>query len=157
MAADADPRLALAYQESVRALTVQSGVLDELRSRTGVLLAAASVASAFLGAQTLTARHALSGLPLVALISFGSVVVLCIYVLLPGSGWAFTQDAKSLVTDYVSADQSLDFMHESMAIEGAECRAANEERLRWRFLGFRLACLALCADIALWLLALAER
>jgi hypothetical protein len=53
---DIDARVMLAYDESVRGLNMQSTAVDELRSRTGVLIAAATVASAFLGSTAL-ARH----------------------------------------------------------------------------------------------------
>ena len=48
-----DPRVRLTYDESIRGLDMQSATLDELRNRTGVLLAAASLSSAFLGATAL--------------------------------------------------------------------------------------------------------
>ncbi len=152
-----DPRLRLAYEESVRALSVQSRVLDELRSRTGVVLSAASVASAFLGAQAFTKEHhSIADWRLAAVIAYGAVIALAIGVLLPGSGWGFTQDAKALVDDYATADLPLDYMHESMAIEGAWARIANEAKMDRRFWAFRLACVALCASIVFWLLAIAH-
>ena len=48
----------LAYGESVRAIESQAGGLDELRTRTGVLLAAASIVASFLGAEALKAGDA---------------------------------------------------------------------------------------------------
>ncbi|HLH14178.1 MAG TPA: hypothetical protein VKV16_05265 [Solirubrobacteraceae bacterium] len=44
---DVDPRIELAYEESVRALDMQNETLNELHSRTGVVIAAVTVASAF--------------------------------------------------------------------------------------------------------------
>ncbi len=60
--------------ESVRALEQQAGVLDELRSRTGVLLAAAAIVTSFLGAAVLDASDfdTLAGL---ALIAFVAVII----------------------------------------------------------------------------------
>lgn len=55
-----DPRKALAYNESLRALTQQAGVLDGLRTRTGILLAALSVTATFLGSMALN-KGALTG------------------------------------------------------------------------------------------------
>jgi len=46
VAANADA-ISLALEESRRALTYQAGSVDELRSRTGLLLAAASVTASF--------------------------------------------------------------------------------------------------------------
>jgi hypothetical protein len=43
----------IVYGEAVRAISAQEDNLDALRARTGTLLAAASVATAFLGGQVL--------------------------------------------------------------------------------------------------------
>jgi hypothetical protein len=40
---------ALAYEQSVRAIEQQARMLDELRSRTGLLLTGASIVASFLG------------------------------------------------------------------------------------------------------------
>ena len=56
---DVDPRVKLAYEESVRGLDMQNETLNELHSRTGVVIAAATVASGILGgssAATASAR-----------------------------------------------------------------------------------------------------
>ena len=39
----------------------------------------------------------------------------------------------------------------------ADHRKANAKRLRWRYLWFRLACLALLADTILWLVSIGVR
>jgi len=41
----------LAYEAALRSLDKQEGLLEELRARTGVLLAASSLAASFLGQQ----------------------------------------------------------------------------------------------------------
>lgn len=63
-----DPRLKLVYEESVRGWSLQSSVLDELRNRTGILLAAASVSSAFLGSADLTRHETFSTLSVLNLL-----------------------------------------------------------------------------------------
>ncbi len=44
-----DPRYRLAYEEALRSIDHQEATLDELRSRAGLLLAALSVVTSFLG------------------------------------------------------------------------------------------------------------
>jgi hypothetical protein len=78
-----DPRFKLIYEEAIRGWTLQSSVLDELRNRTGILLSAASVASAFLGSADLTRHPSASWLSALAFVAFAVVVVLCVYVLWP--------------------------------------------------------------------------
>jgi hypothetical protein len=43
----------LAYDEAVRALTRQQSALDEFRTRAGILLSGAAIATSFLGGQAL--------------------------------------------------------------------------------------------------------
>lgn len=45
----------LSYQAAVRALDLQERAVDQLRSRTGTLLAATSLTASFLGGQTIAA------------------------------------------------------------------------------------------------------
>jgi hypothetical protein len=68
MPEEVDSRLVLAYEESVRAWALQSAVLDELRNRTGILIATATVSSAFLGAQALGSNRALSATDIIAMV-----------------------------------------------------------------------------------------
>ncbi len=155
---DPDPRLAIAYDESVRAWALQSSVLDELRNRAGILLSAASVASAFLGATALEGEHDhFSALSIVALALFGLVVALCVYVLWPSKGWTFVHNGKALVETYVDKNQSIDAMRKQMTLDNTQYRVDNKAKIDCRFLGFRLACIGLGADIILWLIELGTR
>jgi hypothetical protein len=149
-----DARLKLVYEESVRGWSLQSSVLDELRNRTGVLLAAASVASAFLGSADLTRHETFSTLSVLALIAFGLVVLLCVYVLWPTKGWVFTHEAAGLVDAYIKDEKSLDYMYENVAKVADEYRTENEGKLNCQFSAFRWASLALGVSIALWLIDL---
>lgn len=75
----------LAYEAAQRALDKQERLIDELRSRTGLLLAAASLAASFLGREAF-AGHPKSGLAILALTTFLVAVAASVYVLLPKSG-----------------------------------------------------------------------
>lgn len=152
-----DPRLDLAYDESVRALALQSSVLDELRNRAGVLLSAASVSSAFLGAKTLEGGQQFSGLSIAATAVFVVVILLCVGVIWPSADWTFAHDAKALVKVYVNEEVSLDEMREKMTLANARYRIENSAAMRELFRRFRFACLGLGADVVLWLIDLGTR
>jgi hypothetical protein len=77
----ADDLARLAYDASLRSLDKQEELLSELRSRTGLLLAASSVAASFLGERALDDGHAV--LALTALAAFVVSLGASIYVLLP--------------------------------------------------------------------------
>ncbi len=65
----------LSYELSLRTLTQQESSLNELRARTGTLIAAASLATSFLGGAAI-ARDGLDGWSVVALIAFVVSIVL---------------------------------------------------------------------------------
>jgi len=59
----------LAHEAALRRLDKQEGVLDELRARTGILLAASSLAASFLGRQAFE-RPASTVIAVLALLAF---------------------------------------------------------------------------------------
>src|SRR4029453_10198508 len=71
-----------AYEAAQRALDKQERLLEELRSRTGLLLAAASLAASFLGREAF-ARDPKRGLALAAVLAFLPAVGGSVYILLP--------------------------------------------------------------------------
>jgi hypothetical protein len=76
----------LSYEAAVRALDVQERGVEQLRARTGVLLAASSLTASFLGAQAIQHANGLDPLGALALISLAGSIAASIYVLLPKSG-----------------------------------------------------------------------
>jgi hypothetical protein len=151
---DGDERIKIIYEEAVRGWSLQSSVLDELRSRTGVLLAAASVAVALLGSSDISKHEGFTTLGWFAVGAFGLVLGLCLYVLFPTGGWTFTHDAKLALKGYVEAELSVDDTREGLAIKADEYRNENDKKLHCMFLAFQGASLALGASIVLWLIDL---
>lgn len=149
-----DPRLRLAYDESVRGWALQSTVLDELRTRAGVLIAAASVSSAFLGTSALPRGGHLNAGSVIAIVGFIAVVGLCVYVVWPAKGWVFVHNAERLITTYLADDLSADDMYRRMTLDNAGYRKRNQARIDRRFLAFRLACMSLGLDVVVWLIVL---
>jgi hypothetical protein len=151
---EADPRVKVIYEEAVRGWSLQSSVLDELRGRTGVLLAAASVAAALLGSADLTKHESLGSLGVIALVVFGLVVALCLCVLWPFGGWIFSHDADKALKAYVGQDFTLDETLEGLARKADEYRGGNDKKLAIQFWAFRLAALGLGVSIILWIIDL---
>jgi hypothetical protein len=84
----------LAYAAALRALDKQEEVLSEIRSRTGVLLAASSLAVSFLGRSAID-----QGNPVVvslAIAAFAVSVGTSLYVLLPKKNLVFTLSGPAL-------------------------------------------------------------
>lgn len=76
----------IAYEQAVRALDQQAQVIDSIRSRTGVLVAATALVATFLGGRTLTIKTDHLWLDFAALLplaAFGWGLYLAISVLKP--------------------------------------------------------------------------
>lgn len=71
----------IAYESSLRTLDRQEALVDELRARTGLLLAATSIATSLSGRATLTS------IPRIELVVIGATFVAsicaCLYILVP--------------------------------------------------------------------------
>lgn len=86
--ADRADLIAFAYSESVRSLSQQANVLDNIRTRAGLVITAANVVTALLAAPAIQS----SGLTLggvLAFIAFAVVGALSVLILVPQKGWNF--------------------------------------------------------------------
>ena len=129
------------YELSQSAISEQSERLGELRGRTGTLLAAASLAASLLAGQAFRARD------LAYLVCVGA----CIKVLLPHRlvfafrGSALIDAARDTGNDLEATLEAATGWFEAF-LEGN--RIELERLTRW----YTIACLALGAEIVLWLL-----
>ncbi|HVF04009.1 MAG TPA: hypothetical protein VNA20_04135 [Frankiaceae bacterium] len=138
-----DPRLRLVYEESLRALQDQREALNNLRSRAGQLLTAASIIETFLVGIVLRGERAAPGVATwVGVAAFVSAALVCVWIVLPARGWAFGNSATILLTGYVDAapPATLDEMHRNLAVymEGRWDRN-QDELLNKRMFGLQVA------------------
>jgi uncharacterized membrane protein YfcA len=141
---DLDPRVKL---------DMQSETLNELHGRTGVVIAAATVASAFLGTAALQRHPPEYWLNVLGLFALATTILLCLGVLWPFEDWEFSYDASDLDDRYYAKDVDPTAMCREMSLGNANSRNLNNENLRWPFKLFRFACGALAFDLLFWLLA----
>ena len=146
----------LIYGEAVRALEEQQSHLDGLRVRTGTLLAAVSLITAFLGAQAIN-RHggSLGGAGWVAVAFFILSAVGGLVVLWPWT-WGFVVSATTLIEDHVEVEDptSGDELALYLAQVHDENWNGNAARLSWLFWAFRAATICLAGEVIAWLIAL---
>lgn len=69
-----DERLALVFRESLRALEQQAARRDDLRNRAGSLVASASIATAFLGGQSLDGATSFAASTWIAIAAFAATI-----------------------------------------------------------------------------------
>lgn len=95
-------------EEARRAIAVQVASLDELRSRTGLLLAAASLSGSFLGSAAASTNVNLGFVGGLAVIAFAVAIGACIKVLMPvHDGWTFVNSSKTLATDWIDKGRAM--------------------------------------------------
>ena len=94
----------LSYEAGIRALDLQERGVEQLRSRTGVLLAASSLTASFLGGQTVSRTSALGSLVTLALLSLAASIGLSVYVLLPKSGFVFSLSGTRMLDELSGVD-----------------------------------------------------
>lgn len=133
----------------------QQQVLDNLRSRSGLLLAAASIVTSFLGGSALAG----GGLSIIGWSGVGVFVlstVSVVYILLPRGGWTFSMDADDLTKRYVKSQRhwTLPEVHLDLSRWWHKYIAANQKKIDTLMYVYQAAALFLMVAILLFLLDL---
>ena len=149
---DDEQRARLAYEASLRALDQQRRSLEEIRSRTGVLLAAASVSASFLGSKAFE-RHADVIVTCSALAALVITLLSGVLVLTLDEGLTFSLSGSALYAGLApTCDRAGQHRQLSYWLDGFWTH--NERRLQSLNLRFRFTTGALAIQIVLWTLAL---
>jgi hypothetical protein len=157
MATDLTQHYELAYDEAKRALDAQEAVVNELRSRAAVLIAAAAVTTSFFGSRALTDSGHLDFWAWAATISFALVGLTVLSILWPRHDWVFTVNASAFIQNYVEhPDGALELpaIHRDLALHMSASYSVNAEQLRWLFIAFRAGAVLLVAEVAAWIVNL---
>jgi hypothetical protein len=142
-----------AYNEAVRGISQQRSSLDDLRTRTGAVLSAGILATAFLGAFAVKGTgHGLATRFYGPVILFIIATILCILVLLPMPGWFYTLDVRARLDDIDTANPPTLFEVYNEAVTLIKNgRESNSLRLNLMSAGFALASGIIAAEIIWWL------
>lgn len=153
---DVSALLELSYDAAVRTLDLQERAVEQLRSRTGTLLAASPLTASFLGAETIQHQGGLDTLVVLALVALAVSIVSCVYVLLPTEGLVFSISAPATYEALYEFDDDDDEVRRRLVYWLEEYWRANngiiEDLGRW----FAAAALALTLQLLLWCVALAR-
>ena len=137
----------LAYEAAQRALDKQVRLLEELRSRTGLLLAAASLAASFLGREAF-ADHPKRGLAIVALLAFLVAVAASVYVLLPKADkFVFALVGAGLYEGLYDVKDDLAEVYRRLAYDLDRFWDDNDSEIQRLFWAFRLGAIGLAGEI----------
>jgi hypothetical protein len=149
----ADTTQAMIHEEALRGIARQQSVIDNLRSRSGTLFAAASLVSAFLGAQSLQREAQLDGLAWIAVGSFFMLFLVAMFILWPW-GFKFILNPQILIEDHVS--KSVPQLQIYLARIWRENYEWNQQKVKQLSVVFRLGLVALVLEVFAWLLRLAD-
>ena len=137
----------LAYEAAQRALDKQERLLEELRSRTGLLLAAASLAASFLGREAF-AEDPKRGLALLAVVAFLLAVGASVYILLPKRDkFVFALVGAGLYEGLYAVRHDLGEVYRRLAYDLDRFWDDNDTELQKLFTSFRVAAGGLAAEI----------
>jgi hypothetical protein len=136
----------LAYETALRGLDKQEELLRELRSRTGVLLAAASLAASFLGTDAFQDPSSVV-LVAFALVAFITSIGASVYILTPKGELTFSQAGSGLYEGLFAYREDLAEVYRPLAYDLDRFWDSNDEGIARLFLAFRVAAVALVLEI----------
>jgi hypothetical protein len=145
----------LAYELSLRTLSQQEASLNELRARTGTLIAAASIVTSFLGGAAIT-KHGLDAWGVLALVGFVGSIALATWVLLPKEHLIFSVQGSALFEDEVRADVfDIGETHRRLAYWLDEYHGLNLPKLSALFTCYRWSTGLVLVEVVFWSVQLA--
>ncbi len=136
----------LAYEAALRSLDKQEAYVEELRARTGVLLAASSLAASFLGQQAFQ-NPSPRGLAIVALLAFVVSIGTDVFILLPKQGLIFAQKGEDLYERLFAAREDMSEVYRSLTYQLDRFWKSNDAKIEWLIRAFAVAAAALVIEI----------
>ena len=135
----------LAYEAAQKALDKQERLLEELRSRAGVLLATSCLAASFLGQQAFQDPRP-KILTAVALVAFAVAATACVFILHPKQDLIFGLEGAAVYEALPAAEEPSE-AYEQMAYTLTCYGMYNSRRMEDLMRAFSLAAASLLAQI----------
>jgi hypothetical protein len=136
----------LAFDAALRALDKQEALLDELRSRTGALLAASALAASFLGAKAF--KDPAPGFATLALVAFVSSIGASVFILVPRRDrFTFSLSGPGLYEGLYEVREDLGEVYRRLSYDLLGFWQSNDEQLQPLFWAYRLGAAALVVEI----------
>ena len=147
----------LAYEETVRGLSQQQSALDNFRTRAGILLSAAAIATSFLGGQALS-DHGFAIWSWLAVPLLASVGASALFILWPRKDWEFVAGPRRLIATYVETDEPFPLaqIRRDLALHMENNYDENTERLQRLIVALRWGSVLLAGEVIAWVVAIAS-
>ncbi len=136
----------LAYEAALRGLDKQERLLEELRSRTGVLLAASSLAASFLGQQAFQ-NPSPRGLAIASLGAFVISIAASVFILLPKKELIFAEAGSGLYEGLYAVRDDMPEVYRRLAYDLDRFWESNDEKIRWLSRAYTVAAASIVIEI----------
>lgn len=138
----------LAYREALRALDKQEGLLEALRARTGIVLAAATLGASLLGQQVFRGSGS-NGFAILGLVAFVISSGASVSVLVPKESLTFAEAGPRLYESMFDLRYELPEIYRRLIYELHHFWIANDARIKSLSDSFTIACASLMVEIIL--------
>lgn len=147
-----DRRLELIYEEALRGLAQQQGLVEAFGNRAGSLIFATAFASSLLGGNALGDGLGMwEWVALGLLFGIGALIALMLW---PYYDYRFRLDPRELLDEFGDGATSLAEMHRSLALRLESYRAANWRIILRLRLALQIALILFILEIFAWLVAI---
>jgi hypothetical protein len=145
----------LAFEEGGRALDAQERAVNELRSRAGVLIAAAAITTSFFGSRAVSGGE-LTMAGWLAVAAFALVGASVLAVLWPWRDWEFSASPRDLIATYIETTEpaTLVEIHRDMALHRSTSYVSNARLLGRLYWAFRGGLVLVAIEVTAWVVAL---
>jgi hypothetical protein len=143
----------LAFEASLRSLDKQERLLDELRARTGLLLAASSLAISFVGRPVFQEADTL--VLVLGLLAFAISIAASVYVLVPKPAkFVFSLEGSAVFEQLYEFRDDMSEVYRRLTYDLDRFWEENDDVMTQLFRWFQVAAVALAAEIMLLLASL---
>lgn len=136
----------IAFESAIRALDKQEKLVEEIRARTGILLAASSLAASLFGRDAFSDVQPL-GLAITALVAFLVSLAASLTVLLPRSGFVFALSGSAVYEGLYEFAEDEAEIQRRLTYDLQRFWDDNDSRLSPLIMGFRIAALSLGVEV----------
>jgi hypothetical protein len=143
----------LSFEASLRSLDKQERLLDELRARTGLLLAASSLAISFVGRPVF--QESDTPVLVLGLMAFAISIAASVYVLLPKPAkFVFSLEGSAVFEQLYEFREDMSEVYRRLTYDLDRFWEENDDVMTRLFRWFQVAAVALAAEIMLLLASL---
>ncbi len=136
----------IAYESSLRALDQQESLLEEIRGRTGILLAASALAASFLGDTAF--RDPEPAVAIAALLGFVASVGASVFILVPRANqFVFAVSGPNVYVELFEFRDASEEIYRRLGYDFDRFWSENDRRMQPLFRAYRVGAAALVAEI----------